>query len=70
MTAFEPTDAATVRPEIRHRAFMTALEALERVLTAADCRLDLFGRLELLDLCLDDAEKRFGGPIAAHEVDA
>jgi hypothetical protein len=55
----DPTDATTIPPDVRHRALMAALVGVANVIEEAGHRLYLFGKLELLDLALDEAEDRF-----------
>ena len=56
---FNPADAATVPPEIRRHALRLALEAVDAYLGETGYALDFFGRLELLDLTLDELESEY-----------
>jgi len=53
-------DPTTVPQEIRRRAFMAAEDALDKALIEAGYYLDLFGRLELIELGLADAAASLG----------
>lgn len=58
----DPTDATTVPKEMRGEVFHEVMVALEKALDERHVRLDLFGRLELLDLALDELEASFDPP--------
>jgi hypothetical protein len=53
-------DPITVPQEIRRRAFLAAEDALDGVLREAGYYLDLFGRLEMIELGLADAAASLG----------
>ena len=53
-------DPITVPQEIRRRAFLAAEDALDGVLREAGYFLDLFGRLEMIELALADAAASLG----------
>jgi hypothetical protein len=55
----DPTDAAIVPPEIRKHALRLALEAVDAYLRETGYALDFFGRLELIDLTLDELEAEY-----------
>jgi hypothetical protein len=56
---FDPADAATVPLEIRKHALRLALEAVDGYIRETGYVLDFFGRLELLDLTLDELEAEY-----------
>jgi hypothetical protein len=52
----DPQDAKLIPRTVRHEALHAAEQAVGAVLARHGYRRDLFGRLEVLDLALDDAE--------------
>ena len=52
----DPQDAALVPRHVRHEALYAAEQAVGAVLARHGIHRDLFGRFELLDLALDEAE--------------
>ena len=52
----DPQDAALVPRHVRVEALHEAEQAVGRVLERHGIQRDLFGRFELLDLALDEAE--------------
>jgi hypothetical protein len=59
MDVIDPTDASTVPVDARDRVLSRLVTELERALADERIHLDYFGRLELLELALDDLEERF-----------
>ena len=51
----DPTDATTIPRDVRLALLRVATDAIHVGLRARDLELDYFGRLELLELALDDA---------------
>jgi len=54
------TDPESIPEPIRRRALAAAEDAIDRSLRADGYHLDLFARLEVIDLALDDAACAFG----------
>jgi hypothetical protein len=55
MIRHDATDPETIPEPVRRRALAAAEDAIDRSLRCDGYRLDLFARLELLDLAVDDA---------------
>ena len=60
MIRHDATDPEPIPEPVRRRALAAAEDAIDRSLRGDGYRLDLFGRLELLDLALDDAASASG----------
>ena len=60
----DPQDAALVPRHVRVEALYEAEQAVGRVLTRHGIQRDLFGRFELLDLALDEAEAEIVNELA------
>jgi hypothetical protein len=60
----DPQDAALVPRHVRLEALHAAEQAVGRVLERHGIHRDLFGRFELLDLALDEAEAEFNNELA------
>ena len=54
------TDPESIPEPIRRRALAAAEDAIDRTLRDDGYHLDYFGRLELIDMALDDALSVFG----------
>lgn len=59
----DPNDAASIPPEVRSEIRNVLDVEVRRVLAEHGLSLDLFGRLELLDLILDETEERFNAQL-------
>lgn len=53
----DPTDATTIPRDVRLSLLRVATDAVHIGLRARGLELDYFGRLELLELALDDAHE-------------
>ena len=60
----DPQDAALVPRRVRREALYEAEQAVGRVLAHHGISRDLFGRFELLDLALDEAEAELDKQLA------
>ena len=60
----DPQDAALVPRHVRVEALHEAEQAVGRVLARHGIQRDLFGRFELLDLALDEAEAEINNGLA------
>ena len=63
-TVIDPQDAALVPRHVRIEALHAAEQAVGRVLERHGIHRDLFGRFELLDLALDEAEAEINDELA------
>ena len=61
----DPQDASLVPRHVRLEALYEAEQAVGRVLARHGIQRDLFGRFELLDLALDEAEAEIDAQIDA-----
>ena len=65
----DPQDASLVPRQVRREALYEAEQAVGRVLARHGIQRDLFGRFELLDLALDEAEAELDKQLAEPKPD-